>query len=398
MSGHMNLLPPTTGSSSESKLSPTSRPDLYAPRIKRLANDGGQSQEEKRKISVVKPPVHTAFPLLPGRKRYAAVNISGHLRMTGTRIYFMCPDLDEPRGGVRVIYRHVDVLNAAGFDAAVVHYQPGFQIRWFSHRTCVLHLPVDLRPRDILVFPEIDGPAIADAGGTIRKVIFNQNAYYTFQHYPVDQSIGIPPYMRPEVVATIVVSEDSLGYLRHTFPEAVVHRVHWSIDPQFHHPGRPKARQVCYMPRKHPEDSQQVINILRYRRALEGFRIVPIHNMPEMEAARIMGESMVFLSFGYPEGCPLPPAEAMASGCVTIGYHGNGGREYMRPDLAFPIEAGDIIGFAKAAEHVLVGLRRDPNTYADMTARASRFIHTTYSAENERNDIVSAWRQILDLS
>src|SRR3546814_3802603 len=34
---------------------------------------------------------------------------------------------------------------------------------------------------------------------------------------------------------------------------------------------------------------------------------------PEAESARILRESLLFLSFGYPEGFSLPPAEAMRS-------------------------------------------------------------------------------------
>ena len=45
--------------------------------------------------------------------------------------------------------------------------------------------------------------------------------------------------------------------------------------------------------------------------------------------------------------------EAMASGCVVIGYHGRGGKEYFQRSFSYPIEAGDIVGFAKAVESVL---------------------------------------------
>src|SRR3712207_7225539 len=46
------------------------------------------------------------------------------------------------------------------------------------------------------------------------------------------------------------------------------------------------------------------------------------------------------------EGCPCPPKEAMASGCVTVGYHGMGGRDYITPAHAFPVPQGDVVAFA----------------------------------------------------
>jgi len=38
----------------------------------------------------------------------------------------------------------------------------------------------------------------------------------------------------------------------------------------------------------------------------------------------------LFMSTGFPEGFGLPPLEAMASGCVPVGFTGFGGWEYMR--------------------------------------------------------------------
>lgn len=310
-------------------------------------------------------------------------------------VHILAPDVAEPAGGVRMLYRHVDVLNAAGIPAAIVHYKPGFRVDWFEHRTIVRHLPVDLKSDDVVVFPEVEGPAIGQAVPGIRKVIFNQNAYYTFAHYPLEVSSVTAPYLHPEVVATIVVSEDSRRYLRHAFPSARIHRVRLGIDPELYHAGAAKQKQIAFMPRKHPEDAQQVINLLRFREVLSGWRVAPIQNASQTQAAAILRESMIFLSFGHPEGFGLPAAEAMACGCITIGYHGNGGREFWDPQFSFPIAAGDVVGFAQAAEGVLRALERTPQALAAKTARAARFIRETYSPQNEQQDIISTWRQIL---
>jgi hypothetical protein len=36
-------------------------------------------------------------------------------------VYFGAPDWNVPAGGIRVVYRHVDILNEAGTPAAVLH-------------------------------------------------------------------------------------------------------------------------------------------------------------------------------------------------------------------------------------------------------------------------------------
>ena len=49
-----------------------------------------------------------------------------------------------------------------------------------------------------------------------------------------------------------------------------------------------------------------------------------------MGVARLLRRSHIFLATGFPEGCPLPPLEAMASGCLPVGFSGFGGWDYMR--------------------------------------------------------------------
>src|SRR6476469_3158805 len=72
-------------------------------------------------------------------------------------VYFLTPDFDEPSGGIRVIYRHVDILNAAGIPAAVLHQRKGFRCRWFENDTRVTSVAESaVSPSDLLVVGELD--------------------------------------------------------------------------------------------------------------------------------------------------------------------------------------------------------------------------------------------------
>jgi hypothetical protein len=50
-----------------------------------------------------------------------------------------------------------------------------------------------------------------------------------------------PPYLNPQVIATIVVSEDSRRYLEYVFPKMPVYRIRYSINPRLYFPGRRKG-------------------------------------------------------------------------------------------------------------------------------------------------------------
>ena len=43
------------------------------------------------------------------------------------KLYYLCPDYGRSAGGVRVVYRHVDLLRSNGYDAFVVHERQGFR-------------------------------------------------------------------------------------------------------------------------------------------------------------------------------------------------------------------------------------------------------------------------------
>jgi glycosyltransferase involved in cell wall biosynthesis len=310
-------------------------------------------------------------------------------------IYALVPDTDAPFGGVKQLYRHVDVLNRNGLPAAVLHNQPGFRCTWFANDTRIVHPgEVAIGPEDFVVVPEVWGPKLARLWPGVRKVIFNQNAYQTFRGYSSDPDDRTTPYRDPEVVATIVVSEDSRAYLEYAFPGHRVFRVRCGIDPAVFGFSAAKRPQIAFMPRKHAEDLRQLINLLKFRGALEGVRLVPIQRLRESEVAAILKESLLFLSVVYHEGFPLPPAEAMSCGCVVVGFPGLGGRESFRPEFSYPVPQGDILAFAKAAEAALALYRTRPAAIEALGRQASAFIAENYALEREEEDIVAVWRQL----
>jgi hypothetical protein len=314
-------------------------------------------------------------------------------------IYVICPDDDNPWGGIRKLYRHVDILQQHGLPAAILHECPGFRCTWFANQTPVRYVSqIRVQESDYLVVPETRGPIITTQFPGVRKVVFNQNCYHTFRGFHLHYDQQLMPYTHPDVIAALVVSRDSEEYLRYIFPGLPVYRLRYAIDANLFAPGTEKKDHIAFMPRKQGEDIIQVLNILRFRGALARFALVPIHQKTEAETAAMLRAARVFLSFGHPEGFGLPAAEAMACGCVTVGYHGGGGREFLRPEVGFPIEVGDILGFARTVESVLHQCRDSPQALEDLTRRAAAFIRATYTSANEADDIHAAWQSIQGLA
>jgi glycosyltransferase involved in cell wall biosynthesis len=313
-------------------------------------------------------------------------------------IYFLCPDESRPTGGVKILYRHVDLLNANGFRAFIVHKKKNFRATWFDNATAVVRYgEIAPRAQDFVVFPEMYGPHGADHFRPAKKIVFNQNCYYSFYGYSYDPRDLTTPYTDPDVIAAFVVSEDSRNYLAKIFPDLRIVRIHNSVDADVFRfrPADQKKKLIAFMPGKHPMDAAQVINILKLRGALDGFDVAPIEGKSEQEVAAILGDAAIFLSFGYPEGHPAPPLEAMLSGCMVVGYHGGGGREFFKSEFCRPVEINDIPGFADAGRRAIEEFRDVQPEFEHKTLLACDFVRAEYSKERELSDVLSFWKDAM---
>lgn len=339
-----------------------------------------------------------------------------------TKIYFVCPNNSFASGGVKQIYRQVEILNGNGIEAYVLHKKIGEKDNWFSSNAPIKYSPLifkqlkyllkgkkigikekltlyflrkiseKIENNSILVFPEIYGNKINEIEPNIPKVIFNQNCFYTFNQF---NSGDNNPYSHANTLATIVVSENSKQYLEFTFPDTNVFRIFLGINDKIFHYSDEKRKQICYMPRKQGDDVQQVIHILKQREALKGWDFIAIDNKTEQEVAQIMKESAIFLSFSHREGFGLPPAEAMACGCYVIGYHGEGGKEFFHSDFSTSIDNGDIIGYAKKVEEIVHLYEKNPQEILQKGKQASEFILSSYGFDNEGYSVINVWKEII---
>lgn len=273
-----------------------------------------------------------------------------------------------------------------------------FLKRIFYKITLVIQslLPSKLDTNAIFVFPEVFTMSFLKIKKDIQKVVFNQNCYYSFFYNTLEKLPTERQYADQNILATIVVSEDSKNYLSFAIPNIKLYRIRIGIDQNTFYYQPRKKKQIAFMPRKMKEDIIQIFNILKYRNSLQDWLLVSIDNKTEQEVAQILRESHIFLSFNHIEGFGLPPAEAMACGCIVIGYTGRAGEEYFNPDFCYPVSDGDIIDFVRKIEEVLALYEQDPILFLEKQIKASQTILDKYNLENEEQDIVTTWDQILN--
>lgn len=311
-------------------------------------------------------------------------------------VYFLTPDYQQPAGGIRVIYRHVDILNAAGINTFVLHQTQGFRCDWFSNRTPVRYVEDTCVLRgDLLIVPEVGIGAVANLCAGIRYAIFNQNSHLTWR----DESRKVKDiYRRTELAGVITVSKHNMEMLRFCFPDTGISRVRLSIDPKmFYNQAGFRPKRISYMPRRGRDDAAQVLAMLDARGGLDGWEVKPLHGLSHEEVAEELRHSRIFLAFTHQEGFGLPAAEAMASGCYVIGNHGFGGREFFNSSYAAGVQTGDVVGFAYALDEAIRQENAHDGWCAAKGAVASQAVLTTYSEAHEISDVVAVYTEMLQM-
>ncbi|WP_157157446.1 glycosyltransferase [Diaminobutyricimonas sp. LJ205] len=331
------------------------------------------------------PPTRTleAIARMRAARRRALPRLSVGPATEVTSVYYLSPHGRQPSGGVRVIYRHVDLLNELGIPAAVLHEPEGFRHTWFANSTpTVSPRTINLRENDILVVPEYYGAGLRGRRPAVRTLVFNQGAYHTFDEISLSDSGRGAPYSGvDQLIGLITVSVDSAALLRYAFPDLPVHRARPVVDPTIFHPRTgPRRRALAYFPSRRPAERHQLMHLLRARGI--DWELVPIAGKGEAEVAALLQQCAIFLSFSERDGFGLPPAEAMASGCYVVGYPGGGGKEFFDPDYCTPVS--DLLQFAQAIEDAT---GRELSDLAAAGERASRRVLADYSVDGLREDL-----------
>jgi len=149
------------------------------------------------------------------------------------------------------------------------------------------------------------------------------------------------------------------------------------------------------MPRKRLKELNQILHILESRGSLDGWELLPIDGATEAEVAGYLGGAAIFIALNEREGIALPSLEAMASGCVVVGFRGSGGKEYMEPDATVPIGDGEVAWLVAALELEMRRFEDEDPGQIEMSKKAISLVSSRYSPERERDDVIAVFSEAL---
>lgn len=339
--------------------------------------------------------------------------------------YFVLPDSETPVGGANVAVAMINQLNAAGYRAAPLYGSPHYQYRFaqcdvaavydprlapaarkhlgrrqrvldlvtprFGKGTDVLNAVLELRPQDVIVMPEYWYPELCDLFPLAPRILLAQDVFGLLQASQRDRARKTPVQDSfNAVITTSAASRTAYEYLsgHSSFEVPVVVSKPNLISPAH------KKKQITYFKRKRHLEAELLPNLLSRSEVFADWSFVEIKDMTEDEVVKTLSDSLIFLSFSSREGFGLPAAEAMAAGCLVVGYTGVGGEEYFTKDVAFPVPDSDIIAFAKTVETVAQEYEKDPKRLDVMRHAATERVLNHYSPDVMSKALLQAWTEI----
>ncbi|HIV67083.1 MAG TPA: glycosyltransferase family 4 protein [Candidatus Mailhella excrementigallinarum] len=270
------------------------------------------------------------------------------------RTFLFLPPLPRMSGGLAVLVNMGAELAEAGHAVFFVLRERPENIPWRSALPASVPLliwrgnelehtvpdrrPPALRPEDIWLLPE--GWPLALLPGLragARVVLYVQNWAYLLAELPDGLKLPALP------VRYLAVSRPVAWHVR-DMTGKTAELLRPGIDRAFFRPSgsspseaenedEAELPRIAWMPRKNSAMARQIRAITDARIIRRGGtppQWLEIRDRSREEVAALLRSADIFLATGFPEGCPLPPLEAMASGCVVTGFSGFGGWDYMR--------------------------------------------------------------------
>jgi len=167
------------------------------------------------------------------------------------------------------------------------------------------------------------------------------------------------------------------------------------IDCDLFLPNEQKTLQIAFMPLKRSM-AHEVLGVFRamYREHTDVV-LVSLEDRTHPEVAEVLAESAIFLAATSPQGIGRPALEAMASGCLVVGFTGRGSAECMTHlENCYVAEDGDLL---KSAEYLDQAVNQFRSGHAGQMQTAARTTALRYNLENEERAVLRYWTEQLAL-
>lgn len=295
--------------------------------------------------------------------------------------------VDKPIGGVKVIYQHCMLLRELGFDAKPLlmgKYHGNF-FHFDVPTVSFNDVQSQIKDTDIVIateFKPYEGLLFQEP----IKILFLQNWMGLTKW--LEQEDKEKTYLELGYNKVMTCSQFCSTYVEQHM-NIPVDTITNGIDLNLFQPSEDKRilNRILVMSRKKPTDLATILNLLKD--SIYDIRIVD--GLTQNQLINEYQSADIFVATGYPEGFSLPPLEAMACGCVVVGFTGGGGGEFMLHNQT-ALVAND--GDCQSVADMLLALSNDPVKKEKIRLQGIAKARE-YSLENTKFELESYYNKLL---
>jgi hypothetical protein len=305
-------------------------------------------------------------------------------------IYIFIPHVPaEPIGGVQTLFDYAERLNELAQTTVAKIICPAPYIRSILPREYPL-VPTTSRkpklmPHDVLVLPETLASTLDEYPRENKKYLAVLNYGY-FEVYARRM-----PKIANQVTGFLTNSQFTARELRKRYPHKNISYIPHVIEPRFTAMipfNKREQYSILVMNRK---NTHHIPKVLAFLESVP-HKVTVVNNISSDELLKLYNKHQIFINLGYPEGFCRPAAEAMACGCVVVGFTGGGGSDFMKHrENSFIAADGNDKELIELLSYTLHTLSKKELLSISKQGRAT--ISSTYNKSNQAKKLYQVFKK-----
>lgn len=311
------------------------------------------------------------------------------------KIYYYCPNLNHPSGGMGVLFKQAKILSENGYDVFLLYEgQNEFNPTWMEFNISNISkvringlgsLRID--SNDLLVIPEGFGNIIDSTKNMkCKRTVLAQSWIYILNSMSIPKS-----WKECNITDVITPSKNLKNYLDDIMPGLKIHTYNYSINISHFSKTLEKQPRICFSTRGQESEMKTMAVINMFKVLSPKFKHIPflhLRGYDKLKFAKILSESTFTLYTDEIACIATLPLESMAANTHVIGWD-MGVKDYaIDNENMFMVTNGDCLGLAKKLKEVV---EKYFNDELDETKLFSNYEKTLnqYTEEQEKERILS---------
>lgn len=343
------------------------------------------------------------------------------------KIYYFCPIINEPSGGIGVLLKQATILQEANYEVHIIYHPKPvrqetngqlvyeeFKPEWLEFSLEQLKfIPIGeeliltnkgnilqcqrpvVTPEDLLIIPEQEGDCIVSTQHFPgKRVVLAQNWAFilpTLKDGQQWQDLGI--------TQVISVSDAITEFLNSYMPGLTVYQYSPSIDSNnlFTPPAQEKTLGICFMARRGFENEIKTWNVLRlFKLRYPQYKEIPLVELKDLtrrQFAQTLAKYSVALFIDEIAGWGTLPLEAMACHTHVVGFRSYGSKEYITEENGFWVTSGDVFALADKLGEVVDKVAKQELDEAKLFKHYQQTL-ARYTEEKERQRVLEIFDRL----